>query len=254
MSSDDLPVSEYDRATDFYLDFLRERLADPDSFFHQNVDIMLHMLGGIAGAHICDLACGEGFLSRLLAQHGGKVVGIDLSANLLKHAQLRSRGRDITYRCDDAQALRTLGDESFDAVVCHMALMDIPDLQATVRAVRRVLKPGGRFVFCVLHPCFETPFDAVHPPHELDAADNLLAIRLTRYREEGKWFSQGSGMRGRLGSIHRTLSTYFNTLIEAGFTIAEIAEPTFAGQPADTLDKQLRSIAPRVLIVSANRT
>lgn len=248
-----LPPSEYDRAADFYLNFLQERLPDPDFFFHQNVEVMLDMLGEVDGRRVCDLACGEGFVSRALAARGAIVTGIDLSINLLLHARRQSPGPGMTFVRDDAQTLHSVKDTSFDAVVCHMALMDIPDYEATIAAVGRVLKPGGRFVFCVLHPCFETPFDTEHPPFEVDDEGNFVAIRITAYSEEGRWFSGGSGVRGTLGSIHRTLSTYLNDPIRAGLVLDQIAEPTFREQPADTFDKQIRSVAPRVLIASMTK-
>lgn len=200
MSGANLPPSEYDRAGDFYFDRLKRLLASPDFFFHENVDIMRHMLG------------------------------------------------------DVAQTLASVEDACFDVVICNMALMDIPVLDATMKTVHRILKAGGTFLYCILHPCFETPFDANHPPHELDDGGNVVAIRITQYRTEGKWFSDGSGIRGTLGSIHRMLSTYLNALIQASFTIAELQEPLLDLQEAETLDQQLRSIAPRVLIVKAIAT
>ena len=251
MSDRDLPSSEYDAAGDFYLNFITTQLATPDSFFHQNVEIMMRMLGDVKGLQVCDLACGEGFLSRILATQGGIVTGVDLSATLLHHAVRQSPELAVAYVRDDVQSLASVDDASFDAVVCHMALMDISDLDATIKTVHRILKVRGAFVFCVLHPCFESPFNVDSPPHELDDEGNLMAIRVTRYSEEGKWFSGGSGVRGTLGSIHRKLSTYLNSLIRAGFAIAEISEPALQSAVVDTFDKQLRHVAPRVLIVKA---
>lgn len=253
MTAADLPDSEYDRAGDFYYEFLQARLREPDFFFHQNVEVMVDMLGDVGDLQICDLACGEGFVARELAAHGARVTGIDLSENLLRHARRLSEGLDVQFVRDDAQTLGAVKDGSFDAVACHMALMDIPDYGATAKAVHRVLKLGGRFVFCVLHPCFETPFDAGHPPHEVDDQGNFVALRVTRYSEEGRWFSEGTGVRGTLGSIHRMLSTYLNELLTTGFTLSEIAEPTFDGEATDTFDKQVRRVVPRVLVISARK-
>lgn len=253
MNSRGLSESEYDGAGDFYYNFIKAQLSAPDSFFHQNVEIMMRMLGDVKGLRVCDLACGEGFLARILAAQGANVTGVDLSVDLLQHAARQSNGLAIEYVRDDAQSLVRVDDASFDTVVCHMALMDIPDLDATIHSAYRILQAGGLFVFCVLHPCFETPFDAGQPPHEVDDEGNLLAIRVTRYSEEGKWFSDGSGVRGTLGSIHRMLSTYLNSLIGGGFAITEISEPTIDPTVADTFDRQLRSVAPRVLIVKAKK-
>jgi ubiquinone/menaquinone biosynthesis C-methylase UbiE len=63
----------------------------------------------------------------------------------------------IAYRADDARALASCRDDESDGVTCHLGLMDIPDLDATLRSVQRVLKPGGWFVFVIGHPCFLAP-------------------------------------------------------------------------------------------------
>lgn len=251
MNRPNLPPSEYDRARDFYFNRLKKLLASPDFFFHENVDVMLRTLGDVAGLQVCDLACGEGYLARALTARGAHVTGIDLSENLLAHARRQSAQANITYIRDDARTLASVEEATFNVVICNMALMDIPDLDATMSTVHRILKPGGVFVYCILHPCFETPFDAGNPPHEVDDDGNVVAIRITQYRTEGKWFSDGSGIRGTLGSIHRMLSTYLNTLIQAGFTIAELQEPVLDIREPQTIDEQRRSIAPRVLIVKA---
>jgi hypothetical protein len=59
MSSDNLPHSDYDKAGDFYYNFITGSLRQPDSFFHENVAIMLDMLGDVEGRRVCDLACAE---------------------------------------------------------------------------------------------------------------------------------------------------------------------------------------------------
>ena len=75
-----------------------------------------------------------------------------------------ARPLGIRYLVDDAQSLASLGDESFDLVVCQLALMDIPDLEAVLAAVARVLKEGGSFVFVIGHPCFLAPEAYHHRP------------------------------------------------------------------------------------------
>ena len=146
MHSDEQPASDYDEVGDFYYNFIKNGLAEPESFFHQNIAVMLRMLGDVAGLQLCELACGEGYLSRLLGAQGAHVTGVDLSHNLLRHAQRQSEGMNITYMRDDARILAKVAEAAFDAVVCHMALMDIPQLEATLMAVHRVLKKGGAFI------------------------------------------------------------------------------------------------------------
>lgn len=111
-----------------------------------------------------------------------------------------------------------------------MALMDIPDHKAMFTAVHRILKPGGLFVFSLLHPCFETPFKLPdEPPTIDDEAGNPVAYVIRRYGTEGHWQSGGDGVRGHMGAHHRMLSTYLNDMIRAGFRIDKIDEPLVEG-------------------------
>jgi ubiquinone/menaquinone biosynthesis C-methylase UbiE len=101
------------------------------------------------GQRICDLACGEGRVARYLAGRGADVLGID---SLLSIAASRSSNdeRVSAYLRDDAQRLDSVRDALFDGVVCHMALMDIPDLHSTLATVFRILQPHR--VVRAVHP------------------------------------------------------------------------------------------------------
>src|SRR5262245_43069830 len=106
------------------------------------------LLGDVDDQQICDLACGQGRLTRTLAQAGAQVVGVDISTELIAIAQ-RDEAADpsgITYLVDDAEMLALLADAQFDGVVCNLALMDIPHLTAAYQAVWRILRPSGWFV------------------------------------------------------------------------------------------------------------
>jgi len=251
MSVDNLPESEYDKAGDFYFEWLGRNMPARDDRIDPLIEIMLAMLGDVNGRCVCDLACGEGYLSRILAGLGARVTGVDLSQILLRHARRHSQQRNINYILDDAQSLSRIADASMDAVVCNMALMDIPDLSATLASVRRILVDGGTFVFRILHPCFVTPFNAENPPEDLDENGNFKALRVSRYSLEGKWYSNGTGMCGTLGSHHRMLSTYLNGLFANGFQLTELSEP-LASLDSTTTVQQMDSIVPTFLITKSN--
>ena len=130
--------SEYDRFGDFYYEFVHA--GDPTR--HQTVEVILAMLGDVAGQEICDLACGEGFFSRILAARGADVTGIDISENLLGHAVRQSEELPIRFIRDDVQRLSSVADSSFDVVVCNMALIDIVDLSAVCRTIPQYFVVG----------------------------------------------------------------------------------------------------------------
>ena len=237
----------YDRHVQFYLDFVDRNLADENGLWHVLLSRFKEILGDrVKGARICDIACGEGYLSRSLAQLGPQeVIGIDLSAALIDIADQRKNASNLSYRVDDAQQLQTFSDASIDIAVSQLAIMDIPDHRALFRSVRRVLKAGGTFVFSMLHPCFETPFHAPEEsPFLVDTNGTAIAYVVRRYGSEGFWQSGGTGVRGHMGAYHRKLSTLLNELLAAGFLLEKLDEPVVEG-------RGLLSQVPQALLVAA---
>lgn len=235
----------YDKHQRFYIEFVDRLLADESSLWHLLLERFQLLLGSrLPGARVCDIACGEGYVSRFLARSGaGEVVGVDISAKLIEAAEKRHNLANLSHQVEDAHHLRSLVDNHFDIAVSQMAMMDIPDFQSMFRAVHRVLRPGGLFAFSLLHPCFESPYllpDEV--PFVEDEAGNLLACVVRWYGSEGHWQSGGDGVRGHMGAYHRMLSTYINGLLRAGFRLERIDEPLVEGGG-------LMAQVPKVMIV-----
>ena len=111
---------------------------------------LLRLAGDLAGKAVIDLACGEGYYTRLLRQTGAaRVVGVDLSHEMigLADAQEALEPLGIEYRVGDVKALDTAGE--FDLAVAAYLLnyaQTAAELTAMCRAVAGALKPGGRFV------------------------------------------------------------------------------------------------------------
>ena len=107
---------------------------------------------------VLDLACGTGSLSMLLAEHGYRVIGADLSEEMLAEAEQKARDlpEDIRpfFICQPMQRLRLA--EPADAVICALDslnyLMRPDDCRKTFRRVYDALKPGGLFVFDINTP------------------------------------------------------------------------------------------------------
>lgn len=240
-------MSIYDTHVEFYVDFVDRALASEGSLWYVLLARFKEILGErLLGARVCDIACGEGYLSRFLGQLGPReVIGVDASSALVEVAIRRSDAANLSYRVDDAQQLRTFADASINIAVSQMAIMDIPDHRALFRSVRRVLTAGGVFVFSLLHPCFESPFhDPDQPQFLVDANDTPVAYLVQRYASEGLWRSGGTGVRGHMGAYHRTLSTLLNDLLAAGFGLEKLDEPVLAGEG-------LFAEVPRSLVVAA---
>lgn len=94
-----------------------------------------------------DLATGTGDIAALMEQThpGARVLGADFSLNMLKEAQRRFTGRNISWQACDANTL-PFASNSFDAVTFGYLLRNVDDASKVLSEVYRVLKPGGRVV------------------------------------------------------------------------------------------------------------
>lgn len=212
---------------------------------------LLTLAGDVAGQPICDLACGQGVVAQVFAQRGARVTGIDSSERLLDIARWEEAANPcgITYVHGDAQQLGQVADASFAVVVCHMALMDIPDLTATLNTVARILYAHGVFVFAITHPMLDTALSRV----ELTTANDGTPGRHVRsYFREGTWRGDNpNGVRGKVGAVHRTISTYLNSVYAAGLTVEQLVEPVATGELAQRLP-HLQHV-PGVLVVRCRK-
>jgi SAM-dependent methyltransferase len=101
---------------------------------------VIALLAPRSGEHILDLGCGDGALTKKLAEHGCRVVGVDASTEMT--AAARRLGLDA--RVMDGHELRF--DNEFDAVFSNAALHWLKQPEKVIAGVWRALKPGGRFV------------------------------------------------------------------------------------------------------------
>jgi len=129
--------------------------------FQDYADDMAALVAGFSPGAVLETAAGSGAVTRALAPKLGanaRYVVTDLNQPMLDHAASR-QGDDprIEWRQADALDL-PFEDASFDVVCCQFGAMFFPDRAAGYAEARRVLKPGGRFVFSVWDRIEENAF------------------------------------------------------------------------------------------------
>lgn len=183
-------------------DFSKRYLVNPT---------LLRMLGDVRGQRVLDAGCGNGYFSRILAARGAQVVGVEPAAAMVTFAREKEAelGQGISYVQADLSKPQDFGGP-FDAVVCSMVLMAIPDWKPTMRACVTALRPHGRFVFALVHPAFEQLQSTWQEHGE---------YRLRRYLEEYEIVGPAAS------DFHRPLSAYLNELAALGCRLRAVAEP-----------------------------
>lgn len=206
------------------------------------------LLPAVAGRRVADLGCGFGWFCRWADEQGAaEVLGLDVSRNMLDRARATTGSDRIQYQRADLEQLQ-LPAGGFDLVYSSLTLHYLEHLAELFATVHRALVPGGHFVFSAEHPIYTAP---AQPGFVQDAAGRRV-WPLNQYALQGPrstdWLAKG------VIKQHRTLGTYLNLLIEAGFTIRHVDEwaPTaeqLAAQPA-LAEEQDR---PMMLLVSVTR-
>jgi 2-polyprenyl-3-methyl-5-hydroxy-6-metoxy-1,4-benzoquinol methylase len=204
-------LARYDAVADFYI-------SGFDSTDDSVSVALVDLLGPVVGLRVLDVACGHGRITRELARRGADVAGIDISGNLIRKAKETEQNQPlgIRYIRADVTTPELLGGGEFDMVTCSFGLSDIDDLDGAIAAISAALRPRGRFVFSILHPCFAGGQDI---SGSWPTAGS--------YYDEGRWTAQDalSTLRRQVGANHRMLSTYLSTLRQHDLWLDQIAEP-----------------------------
>ncbi len=170
--------------------------------------------GELVGQRVLEVGCGAAQSSRWLAARGVDAVGVDIAVNQLEHARRSVPPADVVAAT--ATAL-PFPDVTFDAAfAAYGAIQFVADLPRLLAEVRRVLRPGGRWVFSVTHPV-RWAFPDDPGPAGLSVSGSYFDR--TPYVER-----DGSGV-AVYAEFHRTVGDYVAALVGAGFTIETMVEP-----------------------------
>lgn len=175
---------------------------------------------------VLDLACGQGVFSRYLFDRGiVRVEGLDVSREMVRLAASRSR-KKIPFHVGDAGGGGVLKGKTFDAVACLLAVQNMKNLAPVLANVARWLKPGGRFVMVMTHPCFRIP----RQTHwGWDEEKKIRFRRVDHYASEIDIpiLTPPMAVSDKFTTTHhRPLQSYFSGLCSAGLWVDVLEEWT----------------------------
>jgi len=175
----------------------------------------------------------------LLAKRGARVTGIEpvdlFHTYALRREQTEQLG--IHYLQADLSTW-TPTPNSFDVVIANMVLMDIPDYEPALLNCVGALRPAGKLIFSILHPCFEEAGSAWKE-------QGYVAVR--------DYFSEQTVRQTYGYFIHRPLSTYLNSVIRTGCMIQQVLEPQLEPAIAARYDAERYTFVPGYLMVCATK-
>lgn len=209
MSSD----ARYDEVAEWY----DATLSGDSPLASMPREAVLRLLGTPAG-RLLDIGCGGGSHTSAFAAAGWEPVGLDVSQAQLHLA--RERGCEVVL--GRAESLPFDG-ASFDGAVSLWTHTDFDDWQVALREVRRVVRPGGPFVYVGVHPCFVGP-------HSLFVEGRgVPQLHAGWYRLSGRYEDapgiSPTGLRAKVGAVHLPLADFLQSFLDAGFVLEQIEEP-----------------------------
>ena len=195
------------------------------SDYHQTIVMpgVLKLLELKPGRRVLDLACGQGVFSRFLLEKKIKPEGLDSSEELLRMARSRSI-KLIPYHLGNAGDAKVLNGQEFDGIACLLAVQNIEKIEPVFQNVARWLKPKGKFVMVLTHPCFRIP----RQTHwGWDEDKKIEYRRVDRYANEMKIPILTPPFVDKVNytlTYHRPLQSYFSALLKAGLYVDSLEE------------------------------
>lgn len=211
--------------------------------------ILEKMLPDFSGKRVLDIGCGFGWHCLYAAEHGASyVLGTDISEKMIEGARKMNGMPQIEYRVAALEDME-LEDGSFDVVISSLAFHYMESFERIAQKVYRSLSKGGSFVFSAEHPVFTARGDQ---QWHIGEHGEKLHWPVDDYYREGR--REAIFLGEKVTKYHKTLTTYINGLLKAGFTIKEFreAEPSpemLAVIPG--MEDEMRR--PMIFIISASK-
>ena len=193
----------------------------------------LGLIGNVSDLDVLEIGCGGGQNSIVLMKWGARsVIGIDQSDAQLRHARklAQKEKANVRFLRADMEDLHVFGNSTFDLVVSSHAFDYAENLDRVFQETARVLRNGGRFVFCMLNPIWRVVGTALE-------CDDLAKVQAYFGQETEKWSwttSDGQSI-GEFETAPWRFEQILNGVIHSGLRVETVAEPR--GYSADEIRK-----------------
>ena len=168
------------------------------------------LLTDLEGKVTLDIGCAGGILTEWLVEQGALVTGIDISQEMVNHAQKRLKNKAKIIKADISEKLDFVEDNSIDVIVASLVLHYVNNWLPVFEEFQRILKKDGMIVFSVHHP---------HADWLWFESENYFKKELI----EDSWTIEGT--KYPVTYYHRTLANMFAIFKKFNFYVDVLLEP-----------------------------
>lgn len=188
---------------------------DADKNITRDLDavVMRRVPVQIQDLDVLELGSGTGKNTEYLAAHARSVIAMDVSEGMIARAHQRIPTSNVRFIMHDVRDTWPVPPAAVDAVVANLILEHVHDLAPVFFEAARVLRPGGQFFFCELHPYRQLAGAQAH------------------------FMDPDTGETVEVAAHVHTVSEYVNGAIEAGFSLRSLGEWTEEDAPPDSLPR-----------------
>jgi ubiquinone/menaquinone biosynthesis C-methylase UbiE len=233
-------------------------VGEEGHYYHKNIvlpgTLKLLDLKKTPSATLLDLACGQGVLAQVLPKDVG-YLGVDISSSLIKTAIQQDKNPLHRFQVGDLTTRLRLFKSDFSHAAMVLAIQNIEQPEEAFLNAAHHLKPGGKLVIVMNHPCFRVPRQSAW---QVDQEKKIQYRRIDRYMTSMSIPIHTHPGKGKQSaetvSFHHPLSAYCQWLKNAGFSIETMEEwcsDKISEGGAAKMENRAREEIPLFLAISA---